>query len=162
MTLDYTTTKTPIGILYIIADDNHLISCTWNKPKIEHYETRLQPKNKILQLTIKELNLYFEQKLQRFSVPIDFSKLEGTDFQKKIWKNLKTISYGKTASYKDMAIKVDNPKGFRAVGNANGKNPITIILPCHRVIQSNGELGGYTGPKKVKPYLLKLETGLNK
>lgn len=84
-------------------------------------------------------------------------KLRGTDFQMKVWNELKNIPYGETRSYKEIAERIGNPKGYRAVGMANNKNPIGIIVPCHRVIGKNGDLVGYAGGVKVKEQLLEIE-----
>jgi len=81
----------------------------------------------------------------------------GTAFQQKVWKKLLTIPYGVTRSYKWLAESINNPNSARAVGNANGQNPLSIIIPCHRVVRENGALGGYTGGVRIKRYLLDLE-----
>lgn len=104
--------------------------------------------------TIKEINEYFEGKRKCFEVPLHF---EGTEFQKKVWNQLLTIPYGQTRSYKQIAIEINKPKAYRAVGNASNKNPIGIIAPCHRVIGSNGNLVGYAGGLEMKKKLLQLE-----
>lgn len=88
-------------------------------------------------------------------------ELRGTDFQMKVWNELKKIPYGETLSYKDIAIRIGNEKSYRAVGNANNKNPITIVVPCHRVIGENGKLVGYFGGLKMKEFLLNLERNNN-
>ncbi|WP_352417974.1 methylated-DNA--[protein]-cysteine S-methyltransferase [Proteiniborus sp.] len=105
----------------------------------------------------KQINLYLEKKLEKFELPLD---LKGTDFQMKVWKELLKIPYGEVKSYKDIAIAVGRSKGFRAVGMANNRNPVSIVVPCHRVIGSSGELVGYGGGIETKVKLLKLE-GLN-
>ena len=99
---------------------------------------------------------YFSKKRKSFDIPI---KLEGTEFQKRVWDALIQIPYGKTCTYKDIAEKIGNPKACRAVGGANNKNPIMIIVPCHRVIGKNGDLVGYAGGIEVKQKLLDLEQG---
>ena len=110
--------------------------------------TRLKP-------ATDQLRLYLKGKLQNFDVPLDF--FTGTPFQKQVWKKLASIPYGETRSYAWLARSVKRPKAYRAVGNANGKNPLSILLPCHRVIQTNGDLGGYSGGLHIKKYLLDLE-----
>lgn len=92
--------------------------------------------------------------LRRFDGPLD---MRGTFFEKKVWSALKKIPYGQTRSYKEIAEGIGHPKAFRAVGNANGRNSIPLIIPCHRVIESNGGLGGFGHGLKVKKQLLKLE-----
>ncbi len=103
----------------------------------------------------EQLNKYFEGKLKIFTIPI---KIEtGTKFQREVWKALQSIPYGETRSYKDIAIQIANPKAVRAVGGANNKNPIGIVIPCHRVIGSSGKLVGYAGGLDKKEMLLKIE-----
>ncbi|WP_201503307.1 methylated-DNA--[protein]-cysteine S-methyltransferase, partial [Psychrobacter aquimaris] len=105
--------------------------------------------------TIAQLTAYFKGERQVFDLPIDISL--GTKFQQRVWQALQNIGYGETISYATLAQNVDNPKGFRAVANANSKNPFSVIVPCHRVIASDGRLGGYTGGLDKKIYLLALE-----
>lgn len=102
----------------------------------------------------KQLKEYFEGKRQAFYLPLS---PKGTTFQKNVWKVLETIPYGKTWSYKQVAEKVNSPKAYRAVGMANNKNPISIVIPCHRVIGANGKLVGYGGGLEIKEYLLNME-----
>jgi methylated-DNA-[protein]-cysteine S-methyltransferase len=102
----------------------------------------------------KQLLEYFEGKRKDFSLPLD---PQGTAFQKKVWSALSEIPYGETRSYKDIAVRVGSPKGFRAVGGANHNNPISIIIPCHRVVAADGGLGGYGGGLQIKTLLLGLE-----
>lgn len=97
---------------------------------------------------------YLDGKRKEFQLPLD---LHGTDFQKKVWKELINIPYGEIRTYKDIANGINNPKGYRAVGNALNKNPVMIVVPCHRVIGSNGDLVGFAGGLKLKERLLKLE-----
>lgn len=103
---------------------------------------------------IKQLEEYFEGRLQRFTIPFS---LEGTEFQRSVWRALKTIPYGKTASYGAISKKIGNPKASRAVGAANGQNPVSIIVPCHRIIGANGKLVGYGGGLAIKKALLEIE-----
>ncbi len=103
---------------------------------------------------IKQIKEYTQGKRKTFNIKLN---IQGTDFQKKVWKALCTIPFGKTASYKDIAIKIGNDKACRAVGMANGRNPIPIIVPCHRIINANGELGGFSSGLKIKRKLLALE-----
>lgn len=109
-------------------------------------------------LTI-QLDDYFEGKREHFDLPV---LLKGTDFQQKVWQALSEIPYGVVVSYKDIAISAGSPKAVQAVGQANRANPIPIIIPCHRCVKSNGELGGYNGADvDKKQYLLALEKGLS-
>ena len=104
--------------------------------------------------TVLQLEEYFDGRRKEFDIPI---KLRGTEFQKKVWNELLKIPYGATVSYKDIAIKIGNPKACRAVGMANHNNPILIIVPCHRVINENKKLGGYALGLDLKRRLLELE-----
>ncbi len=105
----------------------------------------------------EQLIEYFSNKRKYFELPLD---LHGTEFQMKVWKKLNEIPFGKTMSYKELAIVLNNEKLVRAVGRANAKNPLPIIIPCHRVINSSGKLGGYSGGLEVKIKLLELEGSL--
>ncbi|WLP95586.1 methylated-DNA--[protein]-cysteine S-methyltransferase [Psychrobacter sp. M13] len=102
-----------------------------------------------------QIDEYAQEKRECFDLPLDLSL--GTEFQQKVWRGLQDISFGETISYATLAERIDNPKGFRAVANANSKNPFSLIIPCHRVIASDGKLGGYTGGLDKKEYLLALE-----
>ena len=102
-----------------------------------------------------QLKAYFSGKLKRFDLPL---APEGTDFQQKVWRALQGIPYGVLVSYRDIAEKIGNPKACRAVGAANGKNPIPVVIPCHRVIGSNGQLTGFAGGLHLKEYLIELES----
>ena len=104
---------------------------------------------------LKQFSLYFKGTLRVFDFPLDLSL--GTSFQKEVWKKLLTIPYGETRSYKWLASSIKNPKASRAVGNANGMNPLPIVIPCHRIIKANGDLGGYTGGTDIKRFLINLE-----
>lgn len=108
----------------------------------------------------EQLQEYFDGIRKKFDLKIKF--LNGTEFQKNVWNELRKIPYGKTISYKEMAEKINNPKACRAIGNANNKNPICIIIPCHRVIGSNGKMVGYAEGIDKKEFLLKLECENNK
>jgi len=103
---------------------------------------------------LSQIKRYLQGKLKRFELPLD---LRGTPFQKKVWSALAKIPYGKTKSYQDVGKSIGHPKAFRAVGNANGRNPLPIVLPCHRVIESNGGLGGFGHGIEVKKQLLDFE-----
>ncbi|MCG7656073.1 methylated-DNA--[protein]-cysteine S-methyltransferase [Wielerella bovis] len=111
--------------------------------------------NDLLNSVAEQIQHYFSGSLKQFSVPIDFI---GTDFQQRVWRILQTIPYGETISYAEQAAKLGNPKAVRAVAAANGQNKISIIVPCHRVIGSNGKLTGYAGGLPRKQFLLDLES----
>ena len=109
---------------------------------------------KLIKNASEQLYEYFEGKRREFNLPL---KLSGTDFQNKVWKALCEIPYGETRSYKQIAERVENPGGSRAVGGANNKNPIMIVVPCHRVVGSNGNLVGYASGLHIKEVLLSIE-----
>lgn len=105
-------------------------------------------------ICISELNEYFNGDRTRFTVPLD---TQGTHFQRQVWRALMDVEFGQSKSYQDIALAINNPKAVRAVGAANGKNPISIIVPCHRIIGANGKLTGYAGGLERKEWLLKHE-----
>ncbi len=111
-------------------------------------------KTNLTEKAYAQLIEYFDGKRKKFDIPY---QLNGTDFQKKVWTTLGSIPYGETRSYKDVAIAVGNPKASRAIGMANNKNPITVIMPCHRVVGTNGKLIGYAGGLAMKEALIKME-----
>ena len=114
-------------------------------------------KQPILQKTEIELSEYFRGRRNSFDIPL---KLSGTEFQRQVWKALTEIPYGTTVSYGDIAQSIGNPRAVRAAGTAIGRNPISIIIPCHRVIDKNGSLAGFSGKLHVKRTLLEIE-GVN-
>lgn len=123
--------------------------------KLQSQLDKNNPDDKVLLKTIEQINEYLIGKRQTFDIEMDLSI--GTPFQQKVWQQLLTIPYGKTISYAQLAENIGQPTAFRAVANANGKNPIALLIPCHRVIASNGSLGGYTGGVQIKQALLELE-----
>lgn len=155
--LSYVFISSPVGQLKLIANETALVAVLWasDKPNRvllgEMVEDEHHP---ILQEANHQLHAYFQGKRNQFDLPLEFY---GTDFQKKVWVELLKIPYGETRSYLDIATALDNPKAVRAVGAANGKNPLSIIAPCHRVIGKNGKLVGFAGGLDVKEQLLKLE-----
>ena len=120
----------------------------------EHIENALYGTTPVIDRALTQLNEYFAGRRKAFDLPL---KLFGTEFQQKVWIALSKIPYGVTVSYKDLAETVGNPKACRAIGMANNKNPLPIILPCHRVIGKNGSLTGYAGGLHIKKFLLDLE-----
>lgn len=147
---------TIIGPLYLVANDSGLEGVYWKKQDVEMTKS-LNGKAgalKILAQAKLEIEEYLSGKRKMFKVPLNPS---GTEFQKKVWQELAKIPYGSTFSYKDIAKKINQEKACRAVGTANGKNPLSLIIPCHRVIASDGTLGGYAGGLKIKTILLDLE-----
>ncbi len=140
--------QSPIGYLKITASETALL-------KIEHAtEQGENTENSITKQTQMQLEDYFAGKRKSFDIPLD---LQGTDFQKQVWQALIQIPYGKTCSYKELAQAIEKPKAIRAVGGANNKNPVSIIVPCHRVIGANKKLVGYAGGLDRKEGLLALE-----
>jgi methylated-DNA-[protein]-cysteine S-methyltransferase len=116
--------------------------------------TKLHSNDPYLFNVFNQLKEYFDGKRKKFDIPLD---IKGTDFQKRVWNELQKIPYGKTISYKKLSEKLGDVKAIRAVGKANGQNPIPIIIPCHRVIGADGELTGYAGGLEVKEKLLEIE-----
>ncbi|WP_304340445.1 methylated-DNA--[protein]-cysteine S-methyltransferase [Metaclostridioides mangenotii] len=144
--------ETEIGEL-AIADNGKAITELYFKNKID-VEGKNIEETELIKKAFNEFKEYLSGDRKNFDIPLE---PEGTDFQLKVWEALKSIPYGETCSYKDIAKKVGSPKAYRAVGLANNKNPISIFIPCHRVIGSNGKLVGYGGGLDVKEFLLKLE-----
>ncbi len=135
----------PLGVLEIISSGKGITRLGFVKKK------KTSSYNKALSECRKQLVEYFKGKRKKFSVPLDVS---GSDFEEKTWRELKRIPYGKTRSYKEIALRVNNNAASRAIGNANGKNCVPIIIPCHRVISNNGSLGGYSSGLWRKKWLL--------
>lgn len=138
----------PIGEIFIAEESGKITDISFSTLKGSFKETPIIKKAKI------QLEEYFKGKRKNFDLPL---KLEGTEFQKKVWTALISIPYGETVTYKEIAVKIGNPKAARAVGTANNKNKILIIIPCHRIIGSNGDLKGYRAGLNIKEQLLKLE-----
>jgi methylated-DNA-[protein]-cysteine S-methyltransferase len=159
MSLSWKTIGSPVGKLKIVASDRGLTAILWEDDtptRVRLGEMREQADHPVLVEAERQLTEYFRGDRKTFALELDF---RGADFQKRVWQELLTIPYGETRSYGDIAKKLGNPKACRAVGAANGKNPISIIAPCHRVVGSNGKLTGFAGGLKAKAYLLKLEAG---
>lgn len=144
--------NTPIGIIGIAEEDGAITDLRFDK-NIDRSKY-IEAKTPLTEEAIKQINEYFEGKRKEFDLPL---RLEGTEFQKSAWNALLAIPYGETRSYKDIAKTVGNEKAVRAVGMANNRNPISIIVPCHRVIGSDGKLVGYGGGMEAKEMLLALE-----
>ena len=158
MQLSFMEMASPVGLLKLVAHDTALVAALWENedPKrVRLAELIEDKKHPILLETQKQLNEYFSGQRKVFDLPLDF---EGTEFQEKVWQVLLTIPFGETRSYKQIAEQIGNVKAVRAVGAANGKNPISIIAPCHRVVGANGKLVGFAGGLENKDILLKLET----
>lgn len=149
--------ESPVGRLFVAGDESglkHVSFCdSLPKDKVEH--DGWQCSEKKLREPLRQLRAYFRKQLSEFELEL---APEGTDFQKAVWNSLTRIPFGKTASYGDVARWIRNPAACRAVGLANGRNPIAIIIPCHRVIGSSGSLTGYGGGLDRKKTLLELES----
>ncbi len=144
------TYPSPIGTLEIIASNGAITEIRFTENQTEHINNATG----ILKEACKQLEEYFQHKRKDFSLPLAPS---GTDFQKKVWNILKEIPYGQVVSYKEISRRLGNEKQIRAAANANGRNPILIFIPCHRVIGSNGTLTGYSGGLDKKKKLLEIE-----
>jgi len=142
--------NTPVGTLEIKGDIDGLAFVNFIDP--EESESKIIPES--LQNTVQQLSEYFEGNRTNFKLKLN---PEGTFFQKKVWQQIKDIPFGKTASYQEIANQLGDPKAIRAAASANGKNPIAIIIPCHRVIGSDGSLIGYAGGLHRKKWLLEHE-----
>lgn len=157
MQLSYQYLDSPVGQLQLVANETALVAVLWENEKPDRVRLASlveDHKHPILLKTAKQLNEYFAGKRQIFDLPLDFS---GTEFQQKVWQALLTIPFGETRSYKQIAEQIGNVKAVRAVGAANGKNPISIIAPCHRVVGTNDKLVGFAGGLENKDILLKIE-----
>jgi methylated-DNA-[protein]-cysteine S-methyltransferase len=149
--------KSPVGELTVVASDKGLAAILWENDDPARVRLGALTENKthpVLVKTERQLTDYFAGKLKTFSLPMDFV---GTQFQKSVWAALLTIPFGETRSYAQIATQIGNPKAVRAVGAANGKNPLSIVAPCHRVIGSNGTLTGFAGGLEAKKHLLSIE-----
>jgi len=155
MSVCYTQIASPLGLLLIAGDDaglRHIIFTSEAQP--QRSDPAWREDAAPLTETIRQLQAYFAGELENFNLPL---APEGTQFQMEVWRRLCDIPYGQTISYGELARRVGNPKASRAVGLANGSNPIPIVIPCHRVIGSNGKLMGYGGGLPIKEKLLALE-----
>jgi methylated-DNA-[protein]-cysteine S-methyltransferase len=153
----YKMIESPVGKLKLIASDNGLAAILWEKDdprRVRLGPIEPDPNNRFLKQAETQLKAYFKGELKKFTVPLDF---KGTDFQKSVWAALLTIPFGETRSYSEIAKQIGRPEASRAVGAANGRNPISIIAPCHRVLGTNGKLTGFAGGLEAKDQLLRLE-----
>lgn len=142
---------TILGVLGISDNGKEIIEVFFGEENLGDLKIK---ETDLIKEAYNQISLFLQGKLKEFDLPI---YLEGTVFQKKVWKALRDIPYGETRSYKDIAEEVESPKAYRAVGMSNNKNPISIIIPCHRVIGSNGKLVGYGGGLEIKELLLEIE-----
>ncbi|WP_306350057.1 bifunctional transcriptional activator/DNA repair enzyme AdaA [Flavobacterium sp. '19STA2R22 D10 B1'] len=162
--IDFTRLETPLGTMVACATNQGICLLEFSDRKMLETElkmltklynaTIIQGKNSYFEILKQELQEYFEGSRQEFTIPLD---TKGTDFQNQVWDVLLGVHYGSTSSYMEQALKINNPKGVRAVANANGMNRISIIIPCHRIIGSDGSLTGYGGGLWRKSWLLDFE-----
>jgi methylated-DNA-[protein]-cysteine S-methyltransferase len=153
----YKEVDSPVGKLRIVASGKGLAAILWENDKPNRTRVRKypeEPQHPVLLETERQLKEYFEGKRTSFSIVLD---ADGTDFQKEVWRILSTIPFGETRTYLDIARQMGNVKAVRAVGAANGRNPISIIVPCHRVLGTSGGLTGFAGGIETKAALLLLE-----
>ena len=146
--------ETSVGIIKIVCDENYVLSVGFADKKKGNDKG-----SEVLDSALEQMEEYFLGKRKCFDLPLYFN---GTDFQKSVWKALTEIPYGEVVSYQDIARKINNEKAVRAVGNANNKNKIMIMIPCHRVIGKNGKLVGFAGGLDKKEFLLAHEKEINK
>ena len=160
MTYNLEVYQSPIGKMYLVAKNNKLcaVSFEQNWKRIEKSFVQITKiETKVLKETKKQLDQYFKDKRKEFNLPYE---LAGTVFQIKVWEALAKVPFGETKSYKEQGVLIKSPKAVRAIGRTNGLNPLCIILPCHRIIGSNGSLTGYAGGLEIKEFLLKHEGAL--
>lgn len=149
----------PIGELILAATETAVVALIWNREELGRIGIAAWTEDgtcALLEEAERQLGEYFQGRRDSFDLPLEF---QGTAFQKRVWSALKKIPFGKTWSYQELARRVGSPGAVRAVGSANGRNPLCIFIPCHRVVRLSGELGGYAGGLDNKAFLLNLESG---
>ncbi|MFO2463973.1 methylated-DNA--[protein]-cysteine S-methyltransferase [Pseudomonas sp. 15FMM2] len=159
MFCEYKLMPSPVGQLTLVARNGKLAAILWEQERANRVRLgALQEANDsaVLLEVERQLKEYFAGTRDRFELALDFA---GTEFQRKVWTALLAIPFGETRSYSQIALQIGHPKAVRAVGAANGRNPISIVTPCHRVIGTSGALTGFAGGLAAKQYLLALETG---
>jgi methylated-DNA-[protein]-cysteine S-methyltransferase len=144
--------KSPIGIIRIESSNKGISGLVF----VDNIDNEVDNMNEMASLCISQLDQYFHKQRKQFDLQLD---LQGSEFQKRVWNELLNIPFGNTVSYKNLALKLGDLKAIRAVGTANGANPVSIIIPCHRVIGSDGSLTGYAGGLWRKKWLLEHESG---
>lgn len=157
MTLSTKTIASPVGELTLVASGTGLVAILWENDSPDRVKlgaTEEDGGHPVLEAAEEQLREYFAGARTAFDLPLDF---RGTEFQKSVWAELLAIPFGETRSYGEIAAKLGRPTASRAVGAANGRNPISIVAPCHRVIGSTGKLTGFAGGLEAKEYLLTLE-----
>lgn len=157
MSYVHTVMSSPLGALTLVASARGLSAVLWEGDDllgVRLGEMREDAAHLVLAEARRQLSEYFAGQRQAFSLELDF---QGTAFQSRVWQALLTIPFGETRSYKQIAVQIGSPAAVRAVGAANGRNPISIIAPCHRVIGASGKLTGFAGGLAAKDFLLRLE-----
>jgi methylated-DNA-[protein]-cysteine S-methyltransferase len=153
----YKTIASPVGALKLVASDQGLAAILWerdNPKRVRLGELVENPAHPVLIQAERQLEEYFAGRRTAFAIKLD---MVGSEFQKKVWEALLAIPFGETRAYADIARRIGRPNAFRAVGAANGRNPVSIMVPCHRAIGSDGSLTGFAGGLAAKQYLLTLE-----
>ena len=154
----YNIIKTPVGELMLVANSSALIGIYFvgcDHIPAEQKQWKRDAQHSVLCQAKEQLQEYFAGQRTEFTLPLSFG---GTDFQERVWREIALIPFGKTISYADLARKAGKPKAIRAAGSNTGRNPLGIVIPCHRVMGKNGAIGGYAGGLDKKRYLLDLET----
>jgi methylated-DNA-[protein]-cysteine S-methyltransferase len=154
----YTRMPSPVGTLTLVATDAGLSAILWENDRPSRVRLNIEGEahdHPVLVEAERQLTEYFAGRRKQFTVQLDVS---GTDFQRKVWKALLAIPFGETRSYRQIAEEIGHPRAVRAVGAANGRNPLSIVAPCHRVVGSNGALTGFAGGLDVKARLLAFES----
>ena len=146
--------NSPLGILILAAEGGFITELKFKATEVPASLEYDEKSVEALDLCVRELDAYFAGELREFTVPVN---AKGTEFRRHVWEELQKIPYGETISYKQLAAQIGNPAAIRAVGGANHNNPVSIIIPCHRVIGANGGLTGYGGGLENKAFLLALE-----
>jgi methylated-DNA-[protein]-cysteine S-methyltransferase len=157
MTLFYKEMESPVGKLKLVASSNALVAVLWEQERPNRVKLpapKLDIEQPILLEAERQLKEYFSGRRTEFDLPLE---LNGSEFQKKVWRALREIPFGQTRSYPYLAKTIGSARAVRAVGAANGKNPLSIVVPCHRVVGANGSLTGFAGGLDVKAKLLALE-----
>jgi len=154
--------SSPVGRLTLVATDNGLAAILWEHDRPARVRLNIAAEvndHPVLVETERQMEEYFSGRRTQFALTLDVS---GTAFQRQVWNALLTIPFGETRSYRQIARQIGNPSAVRAVGAANGRNPLSIVIPCHRVVGSTGALTGFAGGLDVKAHLLAFESGLQK
>lgn len=157
MAYAYKLIPSPVGELKLVASDAGLVAVIWENDSPDRVKLGAMAEDAAHPVLIeaeRQITAYFKGELTRFELPLDF---RGTDFQKRVWAALLAIPFGETRSYAEIARQIGRPTAFRAVGAANGRNPISIVAPCHRVIGTDGSLTGFAGGLAAKELLLRIE-----